>query len=165
MKQKYRIWKNVEGKNLHIQEYAVLSADSRKQKAPGLQDDDFSLLCEQVYQAEEVQKASSKGKDELILFLRNRHFFPIGVYMNLIADAVISMYASKGEQNENLIFDDKIDLLGDSENLGSAVEIEDEKEVESEDDLDDLLEDDSEYDEGDNAGKIQNKQFDEDEDY
>lgn len=165
MKQKYRIWKNVKGKNLHIQEYAVLSADSRKQKLPGLQDDDFSLLCEQVYEAEEVKKASSKGKDELIFFLRNQHFFPIGVYMDLIADTVIGMYESKGEQNENLIFDDKTDLLGDSVDLGSVMEIENDKNVKSEEDIDELLEDDSEYDEGDSAGSIHNKQFDEDEDY
>jgi hypothetical protein len=165
MKQKYRIWKNVKGKNLHIQEYAVLSADSRKQKLPGLQDDDFSLLCEQVYEAEEVKKASSKGKDELIFYLRNQHFFPIGVYMDLIADAVIGMYESKGEQNENLIFDDKIDLLGDSGELEPVMKIENEKDVESEEEIDDLLADDSEYDEGNSAGSIPNKQFDEDEDY
>ena len=166
MKQKYRIWKNVKGKNLHIQEYAVLSADSRKQKLPGLQDEDFSLLCEQVYEAEEVKKASSKGKDELILFLRNQHFYPIGVYMNLIADTVMEMYESKGEQNENLIFDDKVHMLGESEELGSVVEIENDKDGESEDDIDDLLDDDdSDYDEGNSTGSIQQKQFDEDEDY
>jgi len=165
MKQKYHIWKNVKDKNLHIQEYAVLNADSRKQKLPGLQDEDFSLLCEQIYEAEAVKQASSKGKDELILFLRNQHFFPIGAYMNLIADTVIEMYTSKGEQNENLIFDDKVHLLGDSQELGSVMEIEDEKEGESEEDLDDLLEDDSEYDEDNSTDNIQHKQFDEDEDY
>ena len=165
MKQKYRIWKNEKGKNLHIQEYAVLSADSRKQKLPGLQDEDFSLLCEQIYQAEEVEKASSKGKDELILFLRNQHFFPIGVYMDLIADTVIGMYASRGEQNENLIFDDKVDLLGGTQDLASVQEIESEKDVESEEDMDDLLEDDSEYEEGDSDESISNKPYDEDEDF
>jgi hypothetical protein len=165
MKQKYRIWKNVTGKNLHIQEYAVLTADSRKQKLPGLQDEDFSLLCEQIYEAEEVKKASEKGKDELIFFLRNQHFFPIGVYMDLIADTVIGMYASKGEQNENLIFDDKVDLLGDSAELGSVLEIENDKEVESEEDMDDLIEDDAEYNEGDSAESPDQKELDEDEDY
>jgi len=165
MKQKYHIRKNVKDNNLLIQEYAVLTADSRKQKLPGLQDEDFSLLCEQIYEAEEVKKATAKGKDELILFLRNRHFFPIGVYMNLIADTVIGMYASKGEQNENLVFDDKKDLLGDSAGLGTVVEIEDEKDVESEENLDELLDDDSEYDESDSSGNIDHKSFDEDEDY
>ena len=165
MKQKYRIWKDVTGKTLHIQEYAVLSADSRKQKLPGLQDEDFSLLCEQIYEAEEVEKASARGKDELIFYLRNQHFFPIGVYMNLIADKVIGMYASVGEQNENLIFDDKVDLLGDSRELGSVLEIENDKEVESDEDMDDLIDDDSEYNEGDSAESPDQKEFDEDEDY
>jgi hypothetical protein len=139
MKQKYRIWKNVAGKNLHIQEFAVLSADSRKQKLPGLQNEDFTLLCEQIYEAEEVEKASARGKDELIFYLRNQHFFPIGAYMNLIADTVIGMYASVGEQNENLIFDDKVDLLGDSVELGAVLEVENDKEVESEEEIDDLI--------------------------
>lgn len=166
MKQKYHIRKNEKDNNLLIQEYAVLTADSRKQKLPGLQDEDFSLLCEQIYEAEEVKKATAKGKDELILFLRNRHFFPIGVYMNLIADTVIGMYASNGEQNENLVFDDKKDLLGDSAALGTVLEIEDEKDVESEENLDDLLDDDdSEYDESNTSENIDPKSFDEDEDY
>jgi hypothetical protein len=164
MKQKFRIWKNVKDNNLLIQEYAVLTADSRKQKLPEVQDEDFSLLSEQTYEAEEVKKASSKGKDELILFLRNPHFFPNGLYMNLIADAVIGMYASKGERNENLIFDDKKDLLGNSVGSGPISEIEDEKEVQSEDDLDDLLEEDSEYDGSDSPESINPKKFDEEED-
>jgi hypothetical protein len=165
MKQKYHIWKNVAGKNLHIQEYAVLTADSRKQKLPGLQDEDFSLLCEQIYEAEEVKKASVKGKDELIFFLRNQHFFPIGAYMDLIADTVIGMYASNGEQNENLIFDDKVDLLGNEGELGSVVEIENDKEAESEEDIVDLVDDDSEYNESDSAESTPHKEFDEDEDF
>jgi hypothetical protein len=165
MKQKYRIWINVAGKNLHIQEYAVLTADSRKQKLPGLQDEDFSLLCEQIYEAEEVEKASARGKDELIFYLRNQHFFPIGVYMDLIADTVIGMYASVGEKNENLIFDDKVDLLGDSGELGSVLEIESDKEVESEEEMEDLIDDDSEYDESDSSESAPHKEFDEDEDF
>lgn len=165
MKQKYRIWKDDKGKNLHIQEYAVLSADSRKQKHPGLQDEDFSLLCEQIYEAEEVRKATSKGKEELILFLRNQHFFPIGLYMDQIADTVIGMYTSKGEQNENLIFDDKVDLLGGAGDLGSVEEVENDKDIESEEDLDELLEEDSEFEESDSGESISPKSFDEDEDY
>ena len=165
MKQKYRIWKNEKEKSLHIQEYAILAAESRKQKLPGLQDEDFSLLCEQIYAAEEVRKASSKGKDELIFFLRNKHFYPIGVYMNLIADTVIAMYAADGEQNEYLVFDDKVDLLGDSDQLGSVLEIDNGKDAESDDDMDDLLEDDSDYGESDSDASTNQSDFDEDKDY
>lgn len=162
MKQKYRLWKNEKDKKLQIQEYAILTADSRKQKLPGLQDEDFSLLCEQNYQAEEVAKASSKGKEELILYLRNQHFFPIGVYMNLIADAVIAMYAAKGEQHEDLIFDDKKVLLGVLEEAEKASEVEEVEEADSEDDLDELLEDDADYEEGKTTSDDDLDDFEED---
>jgi len=145
MKQKFRLWKNEKGKNLQIQEYAILTADSRKQKLPGLQDEDFSLLCEQNYQAEKVAEATSKGKDELILFLRNQHFFPIGVYMDLIAEAVMAMYATNGEQHEDLIFDDKKVLLAVLEAAEKESELEEVDEVDSDDDIDELLDDDSDY--------------------
>ena len=146
MKQKYRIWKNEKERELLIQEYAVLTAANRKQKFPGLEDEDFSLLSEQTYQADEVKKATSRGKDELILLLRNRHFFPIGLYMDLIADAVTTMYASKGEQHEDLIFDDKEVLMGapvESEKEAIPEIEEDTGKKQASSDIDNLLEDDS----------------------
>ena len=57
MKQKYHIWKNVKEKKLLIQEFAVLTSNFRKQRLPVIQDDDFSLLCEQTYLGDEVKKA------------------------------------------------------------------------------------------------------------
>ena len=168
MKQKYRIWKNVKGKELLIQEYAVLTAESRKQKHLGLENEDFSLLCEQTYQADEVKKATSRGKDELILFLRTQHFFPIGLYMDLIADTVTTMYASKGEQHEDLIFDDKQVLLGGmpevEDDTISDIE-EDEDGDDSADDIDDLLEDDSPIGKDKDSDNTKQEQFDEEEDY
>ena len=165
MKQKYRIWKNEKGANLHIQEYAVLTAESKKQKLPGLQDEDFSILCEQIYAAEEVRNASSKGRDELIFFLRNQHFYPIGAYMDQIADTVIEMYASDGEQKENLVFDDKIDLLGESAELGSVLEMDNDEDDESDDDTGDLLDDDTDYSGSDSDASTQQDDSNEDEDY
>ena len=162
MKHKYRIWKNVKEKKLLIQEFAVLSAESRKQKLPGLEDEDFSLLCEQSYQADEVKKATSQGKDELILFLRNQHFFPIGIYMDLIADTIRNMYAAKGEQHEDLTFDDKEILLGNlpEVEIEPITEIEDDQNSEgSVDEIDDLLEDDSQ------ARNINQEPYDEEEEY
>ena len=166
MKQKIRIWKKVKGKELLIQEYAVLIAVSRKQKHPGLLDEDFSLLCEQTYQADEVKKATSRGKDELILFLRNQHFFPIGMYMNLIADTVATMYASKGEQHEDLIFDDKEILLGGppKATIEAAIEIdEDVNGVDQAENVDDLLDDasDSQITKNSATNRIKSGQLDE----
>ena len=168
MKQKYRIWKNEKKNELLIQEYAILTADSRKQKVPRLEDEDFSLLCEQTYQSDQVKEATSLGKDELILFLRSQHFFPIGKYMEVIADTVAKMYAAKGEQHEDLIFDDKgilqSELLEAENNAASEIE-----ETSSGGDpangIDDLLEDDSQINENDSAPKIKPEKVDEAGDY
>ena len=164
MKQKYRIWKKVKGKELLIQEYAVLTAQSRKQKLPGLIDEDFSLLCEQSYQADEVEKATSQGSDEVIRLLRSQHFFPIGTYMNLIADTVMSMYAAKGDQHEDLIFDDKEILLGapPEAEIETITEIEaDEIGDDKPENIDDLLEDDTQIAKKDVTDKIKPDQLDE----
>jgi len=164
MKQKYRIWKKEKGQELLIQEYAVLTAESRKQKLPRLKNEDFSLLCEQSYQADEVKQATSRGKDELILFLRNQHFFPIGMYMDLIADTVTTMYSSKGEQHEDLIFDDKEILLAappEAENKATT-EIEEGVNGDNQaENIDDLLEDDSQITKNNAADKIKPEQLDE----
>lgn len=143
MKQKYHIRKDVKAKTLLIQEFAVLTANTGKQKYPEIQDDDYSLLCEQTYSAREVKSASSTGKDDLILLLRNQHFFPIGIYMEKIAEVVMGMYASKGEQHEDLIFDDKAILVGSLDEQGTVAEIKDEKENDQAENIDTLIEEDS----------------------
>ncbi len=127
MKQKYHIRKDVKAKTLYIQEFAVLAADTGKQKYAEIQDDDYSLLCEQSYSAKDVKSASSTGKDDLILLLRNRHFFPIESYMHKIADVVMGMYAAKGEQYEDLLFDDKAVLVDSINEQEAVTEVKDEK--------------------------------------
>ena len=107
MKQKYHIWKNIKGKELVIREYAVLSGSRRRKDFQRIQEDEFSLLSEQIYDAGAVKKSISEGKSSLILLLRTRHFYPIGLCMAKIADTVVTMFAAKGEQSENIIFDDK----------------------------------------------------------
>ena len=123
MKQKYHIKKDVKAKTLRIQEFAVLTANTGKQKYPEIQDDDYSLLCEQVYSAGEVRSASSTGKDELILLLRNQHFYPIGTYVDKIADVVMGMYDAKGGQHEELVFDDKVVLVDSPDEQEAVAEI------------------------------------------
>ena len=145
MKQKYHLRKDVKEKTLRIQEYAVLSANTGKQKYPEIQDDDYSLLCEQTYNSRDVKSASSTGRENLIMLLRNQHFFPIGTYMEQIADVVMDMYASKGEQHEELIFDDKAVLVEAMEAQAALAEIKDnsEKRPADDEDIDTLIADDS----------------------
>ena len=98
-------------------------------------------MCQQSYGAKEVKSASSTGKDDLILLLRNQHFYPIGTYMNKIADAVMGMYASKGEQHEELIIDDKAVLLSNIEEQGAVAEIKEGEEKNPAETVDTLIED------------------------
>ena len=145
MKQKYHLRKDVKAKTLQIQEFAVLSASTGKQKYPEIQDDDYSLLCEQTYSAKDVKSASSTGRDELIMLLRNRHFFPIGTYMEQIADVVMGMYAAKGERFEEIVFDDKAVLVAAMEAQAVVAEIDDaaEEASDEDEDIDSLISDDS----------------------
>ena len=143
MKQKYHLRKDVKEKTLRIQEYAVLSANTGKQKYPEIQDDDYSLLCEQTYNSRDVKSASSTGRENLIMLLRNQHFFPIGTYMEQIADVVMDMYASKGEQHEELIFDDKAVLVEAMEAQAALAEIKDDAEQSPAENIDTLIADDS----------------------
>ncbi len=143
MKQKYLLKKDVKSKTLKIQEFAVLSASTGKQKYPEIQDDDYSLLCEQIYSATDVRSASSNGREGLIMLLRNRHFFPIGTYMDQIADVVMAMYAAKGEQHEELVFDDKAVLVEAIETQAAVAEIQNNAGSAPAGDIDNLIADDS----------------------
>ena len=161
MKQKYRIWKNIKGKELVIREYAVLIGGPRRKDFPGIQEDEFSLLSEQIYDVKAVKVSISEGKSSLISLLRTRHFFPIGQYMDKIADTVMTMFAAKGEQSENLLFDDKEFIYGNPIEEEIEVEIEDEDEAESPDDLDDLLKDDIKIKESVTPDSTDHEPFDE----
>lgn len=161
MKQKYHIWKNVKEKKLIIQEYAVLNADSRRKELAVIDDEDYSLLCEQAYDTEAVEKSISMGKTSLISLLRNPHFFPIGLYMDKIADFVISMYKSEGERIEDLIIDDKDFIFETLEEQMAVSEI-DEEEIESSEDVDDLFEADIKVKESVSPDTEDDEPFDED---
>jgi hypothetical protein len=153
MKQKYHLRKDVKAKTLLIQEFAVLSANTGKQKYPEFQDDDYSLLCEQTYNAKEVKSASSTGKDDLIMLLRNQHFFPIGTYMEKIADVVQGMFAAKGEQHEELIFDDKAVLVESIAAEAKIAEIQDDLEQAPAENVDTLIADESDKSEKNKTAK------------
>ena len=142
MKQKYQITKNTKDRQLVIQEYAVLTGTLRRKDFPGAQDDEYSILCEQTYDTKSVQDSISQGKSALIGLLRTRHLFPIGMYMEKIADTVITMFAAKGEQSQLLAFDDKEFIYGGPLKEEIEEDIDDDEEVESTDDLDGLLKDD-----------------------
>ena len=112
MRQKFCIARDLKKKALIIQEYAVIDRGSGRETS-GAADEAFSLLCEQAYSAEAVQSAIPKGRDALVSLLRNRNFFPIGLYMDNIAEAVEGLFSDAGvSRSTDLIFDDADQLGG-----------------------------------------------------
>ena len=57
MKQKYQIVKDMQSKQLLINEYAVLASNPRRKDVPTILEEDYTLLSEQTYDHKEVNKA------------------------------------------------------------------------------------------------------------
>ncbi|MGE5256812.1 MAG: hypothetical protein ACM3KE_09090 [Hyphomicrobiales bacterium] len=115
MRQKFCIARDPKKKALIIQEYAVIDGGASSREGGGAPDERFSLLCEQAYSAEAVQSVIPKGRDALVSLLRNRNFFPIGVYMDKIAETVSGLFGDAGgSRSTDLVFDDADQLSGAS---------------------------------------------------
>ena len=136
MKQKYLILKNDEKNELTIQEFAELEKQ-----------DEYTLLCEETYNARTIAAAISKGKQALITTLRTISLYPSGSYAAKIAESVMNLYNSASDQSIALFFDDRDFLSKDwkkSKDVG-AIEDEpgefDETPEQEPEELDGLLED------------------------
>ena len=127
MKQKYLILNNDDQKELIIREFAEL--DDKEA---------LLLLGEQKYDVKDIKSAIKKGKKALIPVLRTVNLYPPGLYVNEIAESVISMFKEK-KQSTELLFDD-IDLLTKKISRPEPL-----KDIEKESkEIDELLEDDFE---------------------
>jgi len=105
MKQKYLIHKDVENQTLVIKEYAELNKEI------------LSLLCEETYPEDAIKAAIEEGKEKLVSVLRTRNMYPPSVFANSIADLVIVLYNSAGEQSTEIFLDDKAFFEPNESNL------------------------------------------------
>lgn len=126
MKQKYSIVKNDKEKKLVIEEFAELDKDM------------MFLLCEETYDSKAIKAEITKGKRALISAFRTHNMFPNNKYADQIAEAIINIYESKGDQSVDLFFDD-IDMLSKRQ---KPLMIDDEIDSDP-DEIDDLLEEDA----------------------
>ena len=129
MKQKYLITKNDEKDELIIKEFTV---DGKE--------DIFQLLCEAIYDNKSIESAIIKGKRALISVLRTRNMFPPSFYAGIIAESVVKLYSSQGNEFIELFFNDKDLLSKDLKMAHSGNEHENEDETVE---FDELLEEES----------------------
>lgn len=139
MKQKYMVLKNDEKTGLIVREYAELDKEI------------FSLLCEETFQDETVKSAIEKGKNALVKTLRTQNLFPLGIYAEAIAEAVIKIYESDDDQPVELFFDD-LDLLSKDREQPLPLDEIEEDTVE----IDDLLDEDIPEEDFDEKSDIKN---------
>ena len=110
MRQKFLISQAGDSNNLTIKEYAIVDKEIKKKSMPVVQEDNYSLLCEEIYEGTVIISAISKGYDSLVRTLRTPNLFPIGEHMQKIAESVIALYNDADEQTLELLFDD-VDML------------------------------------------------------
>ena len=122
MKQKYMILKNEENGNLIIREFAELEKEA------------FTFICEETYDSRDIESAIAQGKTTLISTLRTQNLFPISIYAEKIAEAVININESENAQPVELLFDDKDLLIKDKQKPVIEDDIESEP-----DEIDELL--------------------------
>ncbi|MDF1591305.1 MAG: hypothetical protein P1P89_07300 [Desulfobacterales bacterium] len=111
MKQKYIIRKDIEKNELTIQEFAFLDKELKGREFINISKESFSLLCKETYDGKKMRSAIKQGKDTLVSELRTENMFPIGLYVDKIAESVMELYGSKNSDSFELLFDDK-EFLG-----------------------------------------------------
>jgi hypothetical protein len=110
MRQKYVVSKTGAQKELRIREYAVIEKNHNKVDSALLQKGNFSFLCEETYDGGTIVSSISEGIETLISILRTDNIFPIEPYVNKIAESVMALYTTSGDDTVELFFDD-VDLL------------------------------------------------------
>ncbi len=122
MKVKYILEKN-EDDQLTIGEYSVLDKKDLMM---------FTLLSEQSYEGAAIQEAIAKGKDDLITALRTIDLYPQGGYRDTLVDLVKDLYGPDGQALMEVVIDDADQLSEQA------------KERELLEDLEEIIEDDTE---------------------
>jgi hypothetical protein len=120
MRQKYQIYLNGAGTQLNIKEWAIIDNHLDNVEASLLEDKSFCLLCEESYDNSTIARAISIGIEDLVNTLRTINFFPNYQYAIKIAEAVVKLYASDGDDKIELFFDDN-DMLKNSFSVFSEV--------------------------------------------
>lgn len=111
MRFKYTISKDAAENRISIREYAVVDKNLNNVSWLMLQENDFSLLCEESYDLPMITVSVSRGVNALISALRTPNLFPIEFYAAKIAESIITVCESDDDQSVDLLFDEG-DLLG-----------------------------------------------------
>jgi hypothetical protein len=119
MRQKFEIYLDDAEALLRIRELAVIDNHLNSIKPSMLEDKSFCLLCEMAYDQVTITNSMSAGVSELVMTLRTANFFPNQQYATKIAEAIVKLFDSAGDDRIELFFDDK-DMMDKSLAISAA---------------------------------------------
>ena len=108
MIQRYDISMNAETNRLSIKEFAVIERQFRKRDSYDPTKENFSLMHQAVYDADDIREAIKTGDGALISALRSDNFYPISACVELIAEKVLELFNGNSDNFSELFFDDRI---------------------------------------------------------
>ncbi|MCP4748406.1 MAG: hypothetical protein GY874_20065 [Desulfobacteraceae bacterium] len=132
MKQKYVIIRDEDQNKIIIREYAELDKEM------------MSLLCEETYDVDVIEKATREGAAQVINALRTNNMYPPSIFAEPISETILGLFEEGGDLSAELFLDDR-ELFAKEVEVEVEVEVEasDEEETSEKDvEVDDLLEDD-----------------------
>lgn len=106
MRQKYIISRDGPDNKLVIKEYAVTESKVKKPASSTLLNGKFTLLCEETYDARNIENSMSKGTKSVVAALRTHNLYPIEAYAAKIAETVMALYNASEKGPVELVFDD-----------------------------------------------------------
>ena len=106
MRQKFIVSMSDTENRLIIREYAVIGKHQKNKQSFTGYKGDYSLLCQESYNREDIETSISKGKKALIATLRTTNLYPIETQVAKIAESVIALYRSDENLSTELFFDD-----------------------------------------------------------
>jgi hypothetical protein len=106
MRQKYVISQEGTENKLKIREYAIVDKNLHNVDSAMLRQEDFEFLCEETYSHDRIERSIARGREAVVDALRTPNLFPIRPYVIKIAESVMVLYDSPGDQPVELFFDD-----------------------------------------------------------
>ncbi len=110
MRQKYSISREGAKNKLKIREYGVTHKSLKNRTTSILNKAVYSFCAEETYESVVILESIQQGVNALVETLRTPNLFPIGPHAVKIAESVMELYESEGEDSVELFFDD-IDLF------------------------------------------------------
>ncbi len=106
MRQKYIISQEGTDQVFKIREYAIIDKNLRNVDSSMLRQEDYEFLCEETYSHARIERSISQGKEAVVSTLRTPNLYPIRPYVVKMAEQVMVLFDSPGNEPVELFFDD-----------------------------------------------------------